>query len=209
MIAKTTTQLMLCLIVVILNVNAFKYPEPTGKYMNTKELKQDTYNLHWNVTEDIIEFEIHVKHTTGYVAFGLSPNGGMMNSDVIVAWIQEDGKVNFTDRFIYSPRNISIDKKQDWFLLKSDVRDGFFILKFWRKLVICDPDFEDIDIVEGKQNVIWSYGSLNENNDITYHRANRGVKNLHFLGTLNQVVELDMSEITTFQISANVNFRIF
>ena len=42
----------------------------------------------------VIEFEYTVQ-TLGWVGLGFSPNGGMLNSDAITAWIK-DGKVYFT-----------------------------------------------------------------------------------------------------------------
>ncbi|CAF1072063.1 unnamed protein product, partial [Brachionus calyciflorus] len=56
---------------------------PTEMYTNTFELIPGVYKLFWNYTDKDLIAEIHCK-TNGWVGFGLSPNGGMDNSDVII-----------------------------------------------------------------------------------------------------------------------------
>ena len=55
----------------------------------------DTYVLHWNfsIAERTIAFAVNVS-TTGWVGFGLSPNGGMANSDVVMGWVS-NGRTYF------------------------------------------------------------------------------------------------------------------
>ena len=54
------------------------------------------YTLHWNfsVAEETITFAVNVA-TNGWVGFGISPNGGMVNSDVVVGWVNDDGEAFF------------------------------------------------------------------------------------------------------------------
>ncbi len=74
--------------------------QPTGVYANNIDLIDNgIYRFYWNFTSTDLVGEIHVK-TNGWVAFGLSPNGGMDKSDVIVAWINDNtGEVHFTVSF--------------------------------------------------------------------------------------------------------------
>lgn len=53
------------------------------------------YVLHWkfSVEEKTITFAVNVS-TPGWVGFGLSPNGGMVDSDVVIGWVK-DGKAYF------------------------------------------------------------------------------------------------------------------
>ena len=46
------------------------------------------YGLHWNFTKETqsIYFAVNVS-TTGWVGFGLSPNGQMPASDVVIGWV--------------------------------------------------------------------------------------------------------------------------
>jgi hypothetical protein len=68
---------------------------PTSNYDNHIDLIDGLYRLYWNFTSIDFIGEIHCK-TNGWVGFGLSPNGGMDKSDVIVGWINNDGSTNFT-----------------------------------------------------------------------------------------------------------------
>ena len=55
----------------------------------------DTYVIHWNfdATMRTISFAVNVS-TTGWVGFGISPNGGMVNSDVVIGWVS-NGRAYF------------------------------------------------------------------------------------------------------------------
>ena len=54
------------------------------------------YQLNWifDSTQDTITFNVIVKNT-GWFGLGLSPDGGMSNSDVVIGWIAADGTVYF------------------------------------------------------------------------------------------------------------------
>lgn len=49
------------------------------------------YELYWNFDREAetIEFAVRAS-TTGWVGFGLSPNGGMIGSDVVIGWVDDD-----------------------------------------------------------------------------------------------------------------------
>ena len=54
------------------------------------------YALHWNFTRstESIYFAVNVS-TTGWVGFGLSPNGQMTGSDVVIGWVKDNGNAYF------------------------------------------------------------------------------------------------------------------
>ena len=56
----------------------------------------DGYKLHWsfNLEQQTIAFAVNVS-TTGWVGFGLSPNGQMPQSDVVIGWVDNDGTTTF------------------------------------------------------------------------------------------------------------------
>ena len=56
----------------------------------------DGYKLHWNfdLKQQTIAFAVNVS-STGWVGFGLSPNGQMPQSDVVIGWVDNDGTANF------------------------------------------------------------------------------------------------------------------
>ena len=50
---------------------------------------QENYKIFWKYDDTTITFEVKVK-TQGYVGFGVSPNGGMAGSDMVIGWVQDD-----------------------------------------------------------------------------------------------------------------------
>ena len=56
----------------------------------------DGYKLHWNfdLEQETIAFAVNVS-TTGWVGFGLSPNGQMPGSDVVIGWVDNNGNTQF------------------------------------------------------------------------------------------------------------------
>lgn len=53
------------------------------------------YELYWSVTGDSVTFAVHAQ-TEGWVAFGISPNGLMLDSDVVIGYVDDNtGVVTF------------------------------------------------------------------------------------------------------------------
>ena len=55
------------------------------------------YTLYWNFStaeSETITFVAKVR-TNGWVGFGVSPNGGMINSDVVIGWVNDEGQAFF------------------------------------------------------------------------------------------------------------------
>ena len=52
------------------------------------------YTLYWNFStaDQTIAFAVKAK-TNGWVGFGVSPNGAMVNSDVVIGWVNEEGQI--------------------------------------------------------------------------------------------------------------------
>lgn len=173
--------------------------EPMAYYANHIDLiEQGVYRLYWNFTATDFVGEIHVK-TKGWVALGLSPNGGMDGSDAIVAWINDDGTAHFTDRHIKG-RSVIIDKQQDWRLLSSSQKNGYSIFKFTRPIVSCDQD--DRHIETGSPFVIFAYGLTAPNLDIGYHDNRRGSKVVNLISTpTNKDIVIPNLEIFEMSVS--------
>ena len=51
------------------------------------------YELSWgfDLGQENISFAVRVQ-TTGWIGFGLSPNGQMPNSDIVMGWVDDSGK---------------------------------------------------------------------------------------------------------------------
>ena len=56
----------------------------------------DNYQLYWSydLAAETINFAVRIR-TEGWVGFGLSPSGQMPGSDVIIGWVDDQGKVVF------------------------------------------------------------------------------------------------------------------
>lgn len=66
------------------------------RYNNYKLLSSPSYELYWSVDESTGNISLAVRaNTTGWVGFGVSPNGGMPNSDVVMGWVKDNGEVAF------------------------------------------------------------------------------------------------------------------
>ena len=73
------------------------YPFKTT--LNTAE-NGGLYELYWNFVNEAEEISFAVRvQTTGWVGFGLSPNGGMPNSDVIIGWVTDDGTIFHVSKY--------------------------------------------------------------------------------------------------------------
>ena len=62
--------------------------EPSESFPYNATIDADgKYTLFWKFNATDITFEVHVQ-TFGYVGFGLSSNGKMFPSDVVVGWVK-------------------------------------------------------------------------------------------------------------------------
>jgi hypothetical protein len=180
-------------------------PNPTTTYANKQILvSPDTYILYWNYNATDITFEIHVK-SPGWAGFGISPNGEMENSDVILFWINSDGSANFTERNtnrgLFTP---SISTKQQWFPLLTKSQDGYLISKSTRKIKLCDTTGQHLDIEVGTPSIIFAWGSNLVNGDISYHGFNRSTKSTPLISSLNSAVGTNLSQFETTDFRVNV-----
>ena len=68
---------------------------PFNVTLNTVE-NGGLYELYWTFDNaaETVSFAVRVQ-TTGWVGFGLSPNGQMPNSDVVIGWV-DNGEIYFT-----------------------------------------------------------------------------------------------------------------
>lgn len=172
-------------------------------------VEPDKYVLSWNYTAIDITFKV-VVNGTKWVGFGLSPNGGMLNSDVIVAWLNEDGTSDFSDRSVTQTRYPIRDAKNNWKLLYISQANDRLTVIFTRKVEVCEKsDKSEINIdVQLMQYVIYAWGDRLVNNEILYHGGkNRGTKSLPLLGKLNKPVEFDAKKVETFDFRAQVGSR--
>ena len=67
-----------------------------SSYQFNIELVEDTYWLYWNFNSksEVINFAVRVL-TTGWIGFGISSNGQMRNSDVVIGWIDDSSSKSY------------------------------------------------------------------------------------------------------------------
>ena len=93
---RATTASVLVLLAAVTQLAAtFVHSDLEEEYRFSAVL-DDGYTLHWNfdLEQQIIAFAVNVS-TTGWVGFGLSPNGQMPQSDVVIGWVDNDGNTQF------------------------------------------------------------------------------------------------------------------
>lgn len=184
------------------HANALQGVSTTEPFNNSLTLdKGGNYLLFWNFNSTHVTFEVRVK-TRGYVGFGLSPNGNMFPSDVVVGWVK-DGKVFFKDRHTTGHSAPVVDKSQDWILLHGEENDFGTVLKFTRKLNTCDKD--DIEINNATQRVIYSYhpDDPTDEHSLMYHGGERrGTKSVSLLNSNKAPASVNYEETKVYDFTA-------
>ena len=75
---------------------ADRHQELAEKYNNFHLLSSPAYELYWSYDSTTTNISVAVRvNTIGWVGFGISPNGGMPSSDVIMGWVTDGGEVHF------------------------------------------------------------------------------------------------------------------
>ena len=83
------------IVITICITSLYGNPLPSSQYKYDVTLDNDgKYRVYWDFNDTHITFEVHVE-TRGYVGFGISPNGDMVNSDVVIGWVK-DGRTYFS-----------------------------------------------------------------------------------------------------------------
>ncbi|XP_064397923.1 DBH-like monooxygenase protein 1 homolog [Halichondria panicea] len=177
-----------------------------SSYPLSQELR-DGYTLHWsfNVEEQSIRFAVNVS-TTGWVGLGLSPTGGMPNSDIVIGWVNNEGQAFLNDRFATAQSLPTVDVSQDWILEAGEQVDGFTVLAFRRDWVTCDTA-QDRDIRVDTVRVIFSWNDADpvgdDPNQVMYHgNQNRGTFSLNLLGG-QQDPPPDPADLQTLSITVS------
>ncbi|XP_035688545.1 DBH-like monooxygenase protein 1 isoform X2 [Branchiostoma floridae] len=109
---------------------------------------------------------------------GLSPNGGMPGSDIVIGWVK-DGTAYLTDRYADAKAEPSVDESQDWELVSGYENGTHTVLRFNRKLTTCDEN--DRVITEDTLRVIWAWHDQDPEDESgvsgpSYHGSNRGAR---------------------------------
>uniref|UniRef100_A0A674C1V8 Monooxygenase, DBH-like 1 n=1 Tax=Salmo trutta TaxID=8032 RepID=A0A674C1V8_SALTR len=112
------------------------------------------YHLKWRFDRRTITFEIEVE-TRGYVGFGLSPNGAMALSDIVIGGVT-DGRPYLQDYFADAKRKVQRDVQQNYRLEYGRENNTHTVLAFSRDLLTCDTNDKDITVpVPYKDTTYW------------------------------------------------------
>ena len=95
---------LLALLPLVLGNLSTRYPFSSTLYNRDG----DTYVLHWSFSnaDRTIAFAVNVS-TTGWVGFGISPNGGMTNSDVVMGWVSNGRTYFHVSLQVYTHSDVS------------------------------------------------------------------------------------------------------
>ena len=76
--------------------------ELLARYPNFIVLTSKTYELYWKYTEGTSRLDIAVRvKTTGWVGLGVSERGNMVNSDLAVGWVTDQGETVLQVGLVY------------------------------------------------------------------------------------------------------------
>lgn len=206
-------------LVAVLLVTVFIYHKASALdentfFQNKIVLRDNVYDLYWNFTETDVTFKIVVTNPDGWVGFGLSPNGGMYNSDLVMAWFNPNGTESFVDAHVGPSPGLHrpiVDKNINWKKLFMKKVDGKMVVIFTRKLKIRGQSKTgEINIeVLITQPVIFAWGNGFEDSQRsfpTYHGSEtRGSRTIKILGALNEDVHIDYSKVETHDFNVVVS----
>ncbi|CAF4462457.1 unnamed protein product [Rotaria sp. Silwood2] len=182
--------------------------QPYTSYRYSTELQRNVADLWWTVNEtrQEITFELHIK-TTGWIALGISPAGGMKGADIGLGWIDQGGQVHFQDRHANGFSRPVIDNTTtDWFALQGREQNGWTAIQFKRSLDTCDK--MDVSIKSGTNTLIFAYGL--EDSDISqpdgliyYHDSRRGSRIVPLRSYGNPPSEEKFADLDYFEFKLN------
>uniref|UniRef100_A0A3Q1EF73 Monooxygenase, DBH-like 1, like n=1 Tax=Acanthochromis polyacanthus TaxID=80966 RepID=A0A3Q1EF73_9TELE len=147
-------------------------------------LKWGFDNLQGNIT-----FQL-VVNSTGWVGFGLSPNGGMKGSDIVIGGLGPSGSY-FTDRYATGNSMPLVDDQQNYVLLSMSETDGQTTMTFQRPIKACDD--KDFHITAQPIKLIYAYGTTDE---INYHGSRRGTKEVNLLNYMPRTIPTDSNYLS-------------
>ena len=166
------------------------------------------FRLYWSLLDDdVIEIGIEA-NTTGWLAFGLSPNGGMENADIMIGWVNDDdGTVTLQDRYTGDAQATpSLDDEDHLTLIEGEQEDGITRIRFLRtKTLDCDDTSDhDMAITQGTSRVIYAWndedGDEDDEDSINYHGTRqRGSQSVNMWYGEGTSVELE-DDVDSFDL---------
>ena len=156
----------------------------------------EEYRLYWTIISDeIIEIGLEV-NSTGWAAFGISPQGKMTNADIVIGWIDDENNAILQNRYTEDVREEPKLMQQPGNETNIELIDAFrnntkLYLHFTRLLFPCNDNSVQVPI--GTARVIFAWNNniptvIGTNNDgqiiydITPHNdKHRGSQSVNLL----------------------------
>ncbi|XP_031583371.2 DBH-like monooxygenase protein 2 homolog isoform X1 [Oreochromis aureus] len=160
---------------------------PFMEYLDQEQL----VCLKWGFDNPVgdITFQLAV-NTTGWVGFGLSPNGDMKGSDIVIGGVGSSGSY-FSDQYATGNSMPLEDAQQSYTLLSVRENEGQTVMTFKRPIKTCDD--KDFQITAQPIKLIFAYG---ETDEISYHESRRGTKEVNLLNYMPKSIPTNSSYLS-------------
>lgn len=174
-------------------------------FQHSYDLYPSLYKMYWNHTESEIIIKVEVT-TSGWLSFGLSPTGGMYNTDFILAWIDpQNSTFMFKDCYFLQSSTIYEDSElaPKWTLRFQDFTSATKTVIFSRALEAC---YGPNEIALSPTNfVTFSTGDSYNASDFPMYSYNMGRQVVPLLSVLNDVRDVDLSSFAQTAWLTSVN----
>lgn len=138
--------------------------------------------VHWSINEEqgIVELAVAVR-ATGWLGFGLSENGGMTGSDMLIFEAADPDTVK--DAYVKEERYPLFDDCQSWDFVSSSVDTEFLIVEVRREIDTLDNQdkliHKDADLRTAPQRIIAAWG---DSPNMGYHGAKNARSTIRWYG---------------------------
>ncbi|OQV22803.1 DBH-like monooxygenase protein 1-like protein [Hypsibius exemplaris] len=169
---------------------------------------QQNLDLSWGTNATHIEVQLAYP-TLGWLAFGLSPTGGMDQADVLFGYVNDSTKeVVIQDRYLTANMammavNLTLDTQQDWQAVSGSKNKTYTTIRAVRRLRTCDSS--DRPFTNSLTSIIYAgnfVAPLSPTATIKKHNF-RGTTSVNFLQDDN----LDDPDISS-EVSMSLEFRM-
>lgn len=162
-----------------------------GEYRASYSLDDGNFMIYWDFEDDVWKVALMV-NTTGWVSLGLDPSSQMMDSDMIIGWVDDEGRVFIIDAFSTEavgphPPDTELGGIDDIIDFGGTEADGWTTIEFTRETN--STDTYDRNVFEGQVlDIIWGYSGSDEFS--AYHNTHRGtVQDFNF--TIDKDIPVD------------------
>jgi hypothetical protein len=140
-----------------------------GEYSFSSEFKGGDFILHWEVRGDTFAAALDAA-TKGWVSLGIDPQTIMDKADMIIGWVDAEGRAHGLDCFSVDmfgphPPDTDLGGKDDLISFGGTEKDGRTVFEFIRPLSAGDPYDKPIPS-KGELSVIWAYADTDDFDEI-------------------------------------------